>query len=282
MSLGLEYCKCPLCTSESLASKEYHFSPYRVVQCASCGLWYLNPRLSEENMLAQYASDTYFSGSDGVNEGYSDYASQEKALRPTFRRFLAYLNKQGMCGGDLLEVGCGYGYLLSEAAPYFDKRYATDFSQGAIEQAQHHADRVYCGGVDAIPDGDMFDCIISVEVIEHIYEPCAFLESLYGRLKPGGSLILATPDMGSFWRRWMGHKWPSFKLPEHVTYYDASTLTTLYRKVGFEHIQAVPFPHAFPLSVFLEKLGLSVLPCPKANIWFPQVVLAMSAKKPND
>lgn len=280
MPLHVENCVCPLCESTHVYEKNYSFHPYRVVQCRDCQLWYLNPRLSEKDMLSQYSDDAYFEGSDGINEGYSDYSEQEKSLRPTFSRFLSLLNRQQLTGGDLLEVGCGYGYLLDEAKPYFNQRVGTDFSLGAVNKASLYADEIFHGGVNEIPQGKTFDCIISVEVIEHIYDPKTFVEDLYKRLKPGGYLILATPDMGSFWRKGMQKRWPSFKLPEHITYYDDGTLRKLYKDCGFEDMQNLPFPHAFPLSVFFEKLKLDFLPCPKMNIWFPHVVLGMSARRP--
>ncbi|HKJ83473.1 MAG TPA: class I SAM-dependent methyltransferase [Mariprofundaceae bacterium] len=240
----------------------------------------MSPRLREEAMLAQYADDTYFEGSDGLQEGYSDYAEQERSLRPTFARFLHKLKQRGMTGGNLLEVGCGYGYLMDEACDYFDYRMGTDFSAAAVERAKAHADHVVLGGIDAVDPSEGFDCIAAVEVIEHIYDPNHFISELYRRLRPGGWLIMATPDMGSYWRKVMQKRWPSFKLPEHVTYYDSNTLGQLYRQAGFERTEKLPFPHAFPLAVLLEKLGMGRLPAPKMNIWLPGVVLAMAARKP--
>jgi len=277
----LEKCICPLCGSQKTGNKKYVFSPYTVVQCTACSLWYLNPRLNEKDMLAQYASDTYFSGSNGVDEGYSDYAEQEKSLRPTFSRFLKELDKHEITGGSLLEVGCGYGYLLDEAKSYFDYRVGTDFSKGAVQQAQERADKIILGGIDQLQPQDKFDCIIAVEVIEHIYHPLQFVSELYQHLKPGGWLVLAAPDMGSLWRKALQKRWPSFKLPEHITYYDQTSMHYLFHQCSYNNMKTIPFPHAFPVSVFLEKLNLGFLPAPKSNIWFPNVVIAMAAQRPN-
>ncbi|MFC1536423.1 methyltransferase domain-containing protein [Pseudomonadota bacterium] len=259
--------------------KCYDFSPYRVEQCADCQLWYLSIRLNEEAMLSYYSDDAYFEGSDGLNEGYSDYALQERPLRATFKRFLKQMHQRGMTGGSLLEVGCGFGYLLSEARPYFDRRVGTDFSSGAVNRTKAVADDVYLGGVDAVPDAEKFDCIVAVEVIEHVYDPNRFMAQLAARLKPGGWLVMATPDMGSWWRRVLGSHWPSFKLPEHVTYYDQYTLAELFNRNGFDSVRSVPSPHAFPLTVVLEKMGIHLSSkVGEANIWIPSVVLSMAAR----
>jgi hypothetical protein len=122
----------------------------------------------------------------------------------------------------------------------------------------------------------MFDCIIATQVIEHVYQPQAFLERLCQHLKPMGKLVLATPDMGSLWRRLMGHSWPSFKIPEHVVYFDRKALGTLLQQVGCVEIHGLPYPHAFPLSLIARTLQL---PVPKALsrvcVWIPATTLAM-------
>ena len=279
MAAELEQCPCPMCGEPAQKPTYFDFSPYRVVQCDGCGLWYLSPRLNEAAMLAHYSDDAYFEGSDGLNEGYSDYALQEKPLTATFKRFLKQLDAMGLTGGTLLEVGCGYGYLLGAARPYFDKIAGTDFSSKAVERAKPLADAIYQGGVDALPEGERFDCIIAVEVIEHIYDPNRFIDQLIARLKPGGWLVMATPDMGSWWRRVLGRRWPSFKLPEHVTYYDQNTLTELFNRNGFDSVRSIPSPHAFPLTVVLEKMGIHLSSkVGEANIRIPSVVLSMAAR----
>ena len=279
-SLRLEQCDCPLCGSSQRGDKVYEAEPYRVVQCRECGLWYLSPRLDEASIIERYREDDYFSGGSGKYEGYSDYALQERQLRATFRHLLRKLHALGMTGGSLLEVGCGYGYLLSEAKPYFDSITGTDFSAGAVEQAKAHADDVYLGGVEALVAEQQFDCVIAVEVIEHIYDPNTFIEKLYRKLKPGGWLLLATPDMGSGWRKLLGTRWPSFKFPEHVTYFDRHTLSALFERHGFDAITSVPSPHLFPLSVISEKIGLHIRGrLGDCSVWIPGVVLAMAGRR---
>jgi 2-polyprenyl-3-methyl-5-hydroxy-6-metoxy-1,4-benzoquinol methylase len=108
-----------------------------------------------------------------------------------------------------LEVGCGHGYLLDEAAGYFQERVGCDLAPSAVATVQS-ADAVYVGGPEAIPLEKRFDCIIATHVIEHVYEPLRFVQDLTRRLRDGGWLVLAAPDMSSFWRRLMGRRWPSF------------------------------------------------------------------------
>jgi SAM-dependent methyltransferase len=231
-------------------------------------------------MISLYRNGAYYGGSD---VGYDDYGAQEEPLRLTFRRFLKNCLKRGLAGGALLEVGCGWGLFLDEARDYFARRVGTEFSGEATELARKRADAVYQGGPGAIPRGELFDCVISIQTIEHVYDPAAFTVDLVSRTRPGGHVVLATPDMGSLWRRLMGHHWPSFKLPEHVNYFDESSLSRLLDGAGLEVVGKIPYLHAFPLPLIASKIGLR-LPAAagRLSLWLPQTTIALYGRVPND
>ncbi|MGI0013053.1 MAG: class I SAM-dependent methyltransferase [Nitrososphaera sp.] len=278
--IELESPNCPLCGSVkgSTLYEGKRFAPYSVRTCCGCSMSYLSPRLTERAMLSLYQKDQYFSSED--DEGYGNYAAQEPALRATFRRLLQALAARGKIGGTLLEIGCGYGYLLDEARPYFSQRVGTDFSDGAVRQARERADQVYQGGIDAIAETEQFDCVIATHVIEHVYHPQDFVKALLKRLRPGGCLLIAAPDMGSLWRKLMGARWPSFKLPEHVLYFDAHTLERLMNECGMQQVKKVPYPHAFPLPLVASKFGLR-LPAVlnRYSLWLPATTVAFMGVK---
>ena len=274
----LERSPCPLCGSEERHENVYVFPPFAVARCRRCRLWYLHPRLAEPAMHAQYEDDSYF---EGGAAGYSSYQAQERTLRPTFRRFLAELDRRGMTGGRLLEVGCAYGFFLDEARSRFAHRTGTDYSRAALEKAHGRADQVILGGTAQIPSDEIFDCIAVIHVIEHIYDPVDFLRTLAGHLRPGGWMVLATPDMGSLWRPLMRYRWPFFKIPEHVTYYDRRTLGELLRRSGYEAVQSLPYASVFSLDLIGEKLGIR-MPAVLRNrqLWLPATTIAAAGRKP--
>ena len=78
----------------------------------------------------------------------------------------------------------------------------------------------------------------------------------------------------------MGRRWPSFKFPEHVVFYDEDALTSLMRQAGLEDVARIPHPHAFPVHEIGKKLGLPVFPGVASwNMWFPSVALAVVGRK---
>ncbi len=253
MDLPVESCCCPLCASDVPEPTPYGQGPFAVVRCGVCRLWYLSPRLSGRAIHEHYTGGDYFEGGES---GYASYGAQAESLRRTFRRLLRELAARGLTGGSLLEVGCGYGFFLDEAERHFDALYGTEMSPGAADRAARSGRTVVAGDIHAAPADLMADLIVSFHVVEHIYDPLDFLRGVARRLKPGGTVVLAAPDMGAFWRRLMGRHWPSFKYPEHVAFYDARTLPVLLRKAGFERPVRLPYVHDFPLDEVLRKLRL--------------------------
>lgn len=264
-------CRIPLCS----------FPPYKVMQCQHCELEYLSPRLVEQAMLQRYAADGYYENGE---VGYVDYAKEEGASRATFRRLLKDLEKCGFAGGSLLEVGCAHGYLLDEARPYFSRRVGVDFSRKAVEKARLFADAAYQGGVDSVPVGERFDCILLISVIEHVYDPQPFLAKIVQRLKPGGAVVVATPDAGSPWRRLMGRRWWSYDvIPEHVLFFDPRNLAPLMKQVGLKDIWPFPYRRAFNTHILADEFG--ILPgvfkrLKEFNFWVPGYYFALSGRAP--
>src|SRR6478735_1308943 len=189
VSAKLEYPPCPGCGSD-----QRHFpfrlnDSYRVACCDACGLHYLYPRLMEAAMQEVYRQSSYY---EGGTSGYADtsYTGQEAALRATFKCLLRNLAKRGLTGGDLLEVGCGYGYLLDEARSLFNRRVGTEFSAHGAEIARATGAEVFVGGIEQVTPDRKFDCIIAIQVIEHVYQPLSFVKQVASHTKAGGYIVL--------------------------------------------------------------------------------------------
>jgi 2-polyprenyl-3-methyl-5-hydroxy-6-metoxy-1,4-benzoquinol methylase len=125
--------------------------------------------------------------------GKSDRATEKQHLaRYQFVKKLA-------AGKRVLDAGCGSGYgshILSEVA---ESVTGIDIAAEAIECASKNYSRSNLSylNVDAtntgLPD-QSFDMIVSFEVVEHIPDPGAYLSELKRLLKPGGSLVISTPN----------------------------------------------------------------------------------------
>jgi 2-polyprenyl-6-hydroxyphenyl methylase/3-demethylubiquinone-9 3-methyltransferase len=103
-----------------------------------------------------------------------------------------------LAGKSALDVGCGAGLLTEPLARLGAKVTGVDASPEVIAVARAHAAAqglaidYRAGDVQAL-DG-RFDLITSLEVIEHVADPAAFIHALAKRLAPGGLLVLSTPN----------------------------------------------------------------------------------------
>jgi 2-polyprenyl-6-hydroxyphenyl methylase/3-demethylubiquinone-9 3-methyltransferase len=104
-----------------------------------------------------------------------------------------------LAGRRAADIGCGAGLLAEPLARLGADMVAVDAAAENIAVAKIHAQRQGLtidyrhGGFEALA-GEKFDLVTSMEVIEHVAEPAAFVSGLADLLAPGGILILSTPN----------------------------------------------------------------------------------------
>ena len=164
-----------------------------VCRCTACGFRQVRPRLTSEEIRKLYP-DEYFDSS--VEIGFGDYARQQQRYeREAF--FLARTLARIAPSGRLLEIGCALGFLLeglnihSEwetvgldistfAAHFARTRYGLDVRQATLEEARFE-------------DGS-FDFVLQNDLLEHVGAPRAHLAETHRILRPGGHVLLVTPN----------------------------------------------------------------------------------------
>ncbi|MDT8321569.1 MAG: class I SAM-dependent methyltransferase [Xanthomonadales bacterium] len=224
--------------------------------CANCGTHYLRPRLSERILLQQYQQDSYFG--EASEFGYRDYTQQQASLRKTFRVFAHRLAHRGILRGRLLEIGCARGHFIAEARRYCDYAAGVELSESAGTLARKVGDQIYRGTLDDVPVSEKFDTICAFHVLEHVYKPVEFIAEIRRRLRSGGHLLIAVPDYGSWWRHLLGSRWPSFKIPEHVTFFDRKSCSRLLGQAGFANPGKIRCVYRFPLGQLLNFVSVPV------------------------
>jgi len=102
-------------------------------------------------------------------------------------------------GRTAIDVGCGAGLLVEPLARLGATMTGIDAAPENIGAARAHADATgldidyIAGGIEDLP-GRTFDLVTSMEVIEHVTDPAAFVGALAGALAEGGLMILSTPN----------------------------------------------------------------------------------------
>ncbi len=136
----------------------------------------------------------------------------------------------------ILDFGCGDGRFAAIIG-FFGPTKAIDLSDAAIERAQKLFPWVEYETHNALEydkEPEFYDCIVSQEVIEHVYEQDQYLQNVRKLLVPGGYLILTTPNKFVFDRR-EGGNWSNQPI-ENILEYNA--LKNLIKRNGFKIIKS--------------------------------------------
>jgi 2-polyprenyl-3-methyl-5-hydroxy-6-metoxy-1,4-benzoquinol methylase len=178
---------------------------------------------------------------------YADYGFQNEGpthnLNYQIPELISLLDKdKNRC---ILDLGCGNGYLVNHLIGLGYNAYGTDASEKGIAIAKKKNEGrffVQDLSVGTLPPALQhipFDTIISTEVIEHLYNPQAFIDFCKQQLKTGGEIIITTPYHGylknlllSLLDKWDEHMNPLW-LGGHIKLWSKKTLVKVLTDAGF-------------------------------------------------
>jgi len=216
-----------------------------LVKCASCGLLYVNPRPSDEEI------------EEGVKLGAH---TGERTLHSTGRYTVtkvAMYHKilRDIYGTELqnreqtwLDVGCGHGELLTALQEVSRNKVAVKGIEPnrlkitAARKRGLDVDYFDLGFHDAL-----YDSISLLNVYSHLTNPREFLRLVKQRLSPKGELLLETGDTASLPANL--HPRP-FLLPDHLSFCSEQILTNMLKETDFEIISVNKYP---PLKLRFMK-----------------------------
>lgn len=154
---------------------------------------------------------------------------------------ISFIKKQ--TSGYLLEVGCGIGHFLYGLYQIGNwKIFGSEISNYAAERASKYG-KIFVGELyDGPYKESMFDIVIMHHVIEHMPDPVRNIKFVKKILKPGGTLILGTPDFDSACARRFGKNYRLLEDKTHTSLFSNDSMHRFLRDYGFDIDQVVyPF-----------------------------------------
>ncbi len=137
-------------------------------------------------------------------------------------------------GGKVLDVGCGRGDLLVNLQQLGWSVSGIEPEPAAAAAAAQRLGRpVFAGGIEtATLAADHFDAVVLNHVVEHLTDPIEALRRCARALKPGGRLVILTPNTRSFGRRLFGADWLNWDPPRHLYIFDERSLRSVLERAG--------------------------------------------------
>jgi len=230
---------CPLCHTHN-QKKVCTISHRTIVQCVTDGLVFVNPPLTNREIQHMYNERYFDSNAFRGNTciGYYAYIDERPLLLSYFRNKLDLLQRY-ISEGKLLEIGCGHGFFLEAAKQSPFQATGIDISRYAVAYAQKEVcvDARVMDLYKATFKPKTFDVVVAFQLIEHVQDPVTFLAAAHRLMKPGGVLLLATPNEGGYLRKLLGNHWLSFRHREHLYFFSSKTMRLILERAGFTDIQ---------------------------------------------
>lgn len=211
--------RCPTCGSDStVPSARFRSEDWSVSDCLSCHCAFVWPRPSEAEL------DGIYSGHGTAFELLNPHL--QRARDACYRSVLRLAQEELGRTGTLLDVGCSTGAFLSVAKDAGWEPVGVELDRVAARLAeQRTALPVQVGnGAESWPGGETFDLISMNHYLEHVPQPGHEVAVAAGRLRPGGLLLIRTPNGASRIAQAFGPRWSWFTPPKHLTFFDEHSI----------------------------------------------------------
>lgn len=249
---------CPICDSTRLTpfltSKDFSVSgeTFSIVTCEGCGFHYTNPVPPAETIGKYYKSESYVSHSASkkglINRVY--HWVRWYSLRSKVR-LISKLSK----GRELLDVGAGTGHFLAvaKAKGWSVTGLEPDADARKLAKEVNAVELQSTERLHELPD-ERYDVITLWHVLEHVYELKRDLKKMVSLLKPGGTLVVAVPNMKSYDARYYKEFWAAYDLPIHLYHFQRPDIVRLMEEFGMQLVETKPMVFdAFYVSMLSEK-----------------------------
>jgi len=206
---------------------------FSYVSCTECGLVYMNPRISSDDIGKFYPPDYGpHQAKLGKRQQNPHILKTELKKKPLSVAICDKLRQNNR----LLDVGCGNAdFLYAIKTMMGCSVYGVDNSKVAAKTAkENYGIDIFTGTILECPfPDDYFDVITAWWYLEHVPNPSEVLRKMSVLLKQDGYCVIGVPNIDSFAARTFKGKWYHLDCPRHLHIYSPDTITRLLDKTGF-------------------------------------------------
>lgn len=240
---------CPLCDS-ARTRPFYNESGHDYRRCDSCGLLFMWPRPD-----AAFLADHYQEYLDPEPDAVRDWGLEMRhVVRQTADQVAARIGP----AGNVLDIGCGYGFFLEEMVRRGYAVEGVELSKPAAAIArQKTGATIHDKAIEDIEPEEQFDAVTMFYVIEHVTDPLGVLRTVRSMLRPGGLLVLRYPNTTPIIRLCtpLARKLTVMQAPSHIHDFAGRSMGLLLEQAGFTDFSTVTMAATRPRN--LVKRGIS-------------------------
>lgn len=220
---------CPVCGA-SAWQPLYRRLDWDLVRCEACGLRRLDPLPTVEQLDAHYA---------GRAQSGNYEAERAPERDAGLEQVLDFAEASGARAGRLFDVGCFDGGLLDLAGARGWDGWGLELQGDAAAEAnRRHPGKVVQSTVEGFEglEPGAYDMVTAVGLVEHLRDPSRLFALAAEGLRPGGLLVIQTPNAASLPAKLLGRYWPPIAPPEHTFYFAPATLRRASEAVGMQQV----------------------------------------------
>ncbi len=228
--------QCPLCAAPAAPlpdrHDDRHAAPgvYAYFECSQCRAAFQVNRLPQGQLAALYTE--YYPRSTMAVEGWKPLTAESGPL--AWLEGYASVHRYVPPKTRVLDIGCGFGEALGYYRSIGCEAYGYELDENAGRIALAQDLNIRQGSFDpAHWEESFFDVVTLSQVLEHVYEPADLLMGIRKVLRPGGLLILSTPNAAGLGAALWGKKWIHWHAPYHVCLYTPKALRGVLEQCGF-------------------------------------------------
>ena len=276
---------CNLCASKD-AEPIARQNGFHVVQCCACGLVYVNPRPTSEDLVSLYAD---YHSRDGATE-----ASWERLMGRIIRESEEVLrsSRNGSGRERLLDVGCGFGAFVAMMRERGWDAEGVDPSPAVVAAALGKGRPVRLGTLEGVQDErGAYDVVTMFYVLEHLPDPMGALRRVSDLLAPGGTILIRVPDTTPIVRLLapLGLGGTLYDPRFHLYDFSPAVLRKMLRRTGFVDVRTFPGKPTVPSRLgpriaagLFGALAAGVNALTRGVVLLPGVSKTTMARKPSE
>jgi SAM-dependent methyltransferase len=143
--------------------------------------------------------------------------------------------------GRALEIGCGEGWMLAALKEAGWKVVGTERTITTAQfAAKQKGLQMVVASLEAFRPEPLFDLIVMHHVLEHLPNPMTILAQCSTLLRPGGTLLLAVPNLQSWQFTVSGKNWFHLDVPRHLTHFTPASISQALDRAGLT-IEAIKY-----------------------------------------